>query len=880
MIDFLKWYLLLEVVGWMTLPLTWSVFQKLRSRGMYLSKAIGLLLWGFIYWWLTSLGLLKNDLAGALTVLVVLLVFNIFVAWKIGFLTLRDWVSENRKTVVTTEVVFFVAFAFWALVRAANPDIIHTEKFMEMAFINGILKSPSMPPIDPWLSDYSISYYYFGYLISALLIRVSGVVSSVGYNLVSASWFGLTALGAYGVAWDLLVGKKEKGQANETVSNRTYSLALIAPLMILIVSNWFGILDILHSRGIVNPDFWQKLQIPALTGEPYSLSWFPNRGGWSWWQASRVVQDFRLGGSMIEIIDEFPFFTYLLSDIHPHLLGMPFVLLALAQALNAFQGGWEGSFTVFGRLVPINWKNGLLAVLTLGGIAFLNTWDFPFYLLLMAVAFVWRQASLNGWNGKRIGQIVLFCLVGGLLSILAYLPFYLSFSSQAGGLLPSLAFFTRGNYLWIMFGPLLVPIFVWLVYQQIRAKRMPSLQAFLLTISLFALLFAAGWGLGWLAGRFENLGPLLNSLQGAVDNGQLLIGSLLERLKHPGTFLTMFFLVLLPVDFFVRKVRNSTPIVASGSEELSDQKKFTTETDGFVLMLVLSGALLVIVPEFVYLRDQFGTRMNTIFKFYFQSWILWSLAGAYFTSRLLHAEKPQTNRLFALTIIAVGLLLFGLSLSQKNDSLQPGFGRNLLDYFYLLIPILFFVWIIVSLIKKKIAAALGVVCLVGLAAGLVYPTIELWNKTEGFQPRDGYSLDGKQDFYQYSPDQMAAAEWLAEAPLGVMAEAVSETGGSYTTYNIISTFSGMPTILGWIGHEAQWRGGYQEIGSRQSDLRVLYSTSEWSQAQTLIDLYNMRYIVVGELERQTYQVDETKFEENMNKVLDTATVDIYEVKNP
>jgi len=880
MIDFLKWYLLLEAVGWMTLPVTWSVFQKLRSKGLYLSKAIGLLLWGFVYWWLTSLGLHKNDLAGALTVLIVLLVLNIFVTWKIGFLTLRDWVRENRKTIVTTEAVFFVAFAFWALVRAANPDIIHTEKFMEMAFINGILKSPSMPPLDPWLSGYSISYYYFGYLISALLIRVSGVVSSVGYNLVSASWFGLTAIGAYGVAWDLLAGKKENEQVAQEVSKRTYSLALLAPLLILIVSNWFGILDVLHARGLVSADLWQKLQIPALMSEPYRLSWFPNRGGWSWWQASRVVQDFRLGGSMIEIIDEFPFFTYLLADIHPHLLGMPFVLLAIAQALNAFQGGWEGSISALGRIIPINWKNASLAVLTLGGIAFLNTWDFPFYLILMAVAFVWRQASLSGWDGKHIGQIVLFCLVGGVLGILAYLPFYVSFSSQAGGLLPSLAFFTRGSYLWIMFGPLLVPIFAWLVYQQIRAKRMPSLQALLLTISLFALLFATGWGLGWLAGRFENLGPLLNSLQGAVNNGSLLTESLLERLKHPGTFLAMFLLVLLAVDYFVHKVRNSTASVASGNVEFKDQKNFTTETDDFVLMLVLLGALLVIVPEFMYLRDQFGTRMNTIFKFYFQAWILWSLASAYFMARLLQTETPQTNRLFALTIIAAGLFLFGLSLMQKNDSLQPGFGSNSLDYLYLIIPLLFLIWILISLIKKKVAAALGVVCLVSLAAGLIYPTIEIWNKTEGFQPRDGYSLDGKQDFYQYSPDQMAAAEWLADAPLGVMAEAVSETGGSYTTYNMISTFSGMPTILGWIGHEAQWRGGYQEIGSRQSDLRVLYSTSDWSHAESVIDLYNIRYIVVGELERQTYQVDDTKFEENMNKVLNTATVDIYEVKNP
>jgi len=90
----------------------------------------------------------------------------------------------------------------------------------------------------------------------------------------------------------------------------------------------------------------------------------------------------------------------------------------------------------------------------------------------------------------------------------------------------------------------------------------------------------------------------------------------------------------------------------------------------------------------------------------------------------------------------------------------------------------------------------------------------------------------------------------------------------------------MPTVLGWIGHEAQWRGGYEEIGSRQADLRELYSTSSWERTKAVIDLYNIRYIVVGELERQTYAVDLLKFEENLSKVLDTASVDIYEVTNP
>jgi len=431
-----------------------------------------------------------------------------------------------------------------------------------------------------------------------------------------------------------------------------------------------------------------------------------------------------------------------------------------------------------------------------------------------------------------------------------------------------------------MFGPLLVPIFAWLIHHQIQTRRLPSLQALLLTTLLFALLFAAGWGLGWLAGRLESLDPLLNNLQGAVDNASLLSGSLLERLKHPGSFLALFILILLAVDYFVLKVKPSKTSTQTEDQNTQTQPNTKVETKGFVLMLVLLGALLVIVPEFVYLRDQFGTRMNTIFKFYFQAWILWSLAGSYFLSKFLLQAKSHIIRLFSLLIVSVGLLMFGFTLTLQGESFPSGFGSHWLDFLFLAILILFLAWIIQTIVKKQFSAMLGVISLIGIAAGLIYPSIELWNKTEGFAPRDGYSLDGKQDFYQYSPNEMAAAEWLAEAPVGIMAEAVSETGGSYTTYNIISTFSGMPTILGWIGHEAQWRGGYLEIGSRQSDLRVLYSTTEWSQAESVIDLYNIRYIVVGELERQTYQVEETKFEENLVKVFDTATVDIYEVSNP
>ncbi len=877
MIDLLKWYLLTQALGLINLPITISVFQKLRSKGVFLSKILGLLLWGFVDWWLVTLGLLRNDLPAALVALGLLALVNLFFLKKMGFDQLRAQVKKIKKFLIASELVFLIAFAFWAFVRSTNPEIIHTEKFMEMAFINAILKSPGFPPHDPWLSGYSISYYYFGYVLSALLIRVSGVASSVGYNLVSALWFGMTALAAYGLVWEFLSMRNLSVNASNVIRRRVYYLALLAPITLLIVSNWFGLLDVLHARGLLGEKVSQIINLPALTTEPTSFSWFPNRGGWSWWQASRVLQDYRLNGSSIEIIDEFPFFTFLLSDIHPHLLGMPFVILAIAMAFNAFLGGWDKETKVFGRKISFNILNISLAVITLGGIAFLNTWDFPFYLLLIAFALVWTGVRKTGWQVKHFWQLLLFGLVGGVLSILAYLPFYLSFASQAGGILPSLAFFTSGIQLWTMFGPLLAMIFVWLVYRQIKMKRFPGLNALLLSLVLVFFLFMVGWGMGLLAGRMENLGQLLNSLQGAESSPQLLKESLLARLKAPAAFVSLLVLAWLALDQLLEKLPKS---VETTSEDKAEPVTQTARPQAFILMLILLGALLVIVPEFIYLKDQFATRMNTIFKFYFQAWIVWSLAVSFGLGDLLVEAKGRWNRLFAVLIAAIALLGLGFSIHQREISLAKAFGSNFLDYLLLLIPVLFILWFITNFIKKQKKAALGVICAAAIFVGLIYPAIELWNKTEGFAPRDGYSLDGKQDFYLYSPDEMLAAAWLQKAPLGVMAEAVSDTGGSYTTYNMISTFSGMPTVLGWVGHESQWRGGYTEIGSRQNDLRELYSTASWEKAKTVIDMYNIRYIVVGELERQTYMVDESKFEANLVKVFDTNSVDIYEVRQP
>ena len=346
MLDFLFWAVLLVAVGWLPFPIAYQLLRDLPDRGFALAKPLGLLLWGFAFWMLASLHIIGNDLGGVLFALALVALVSVLVSrgqWQ----EMRDWVSANRKVIITVEALFLAAFAMWTYARAGYPDVAGTEKPMEMAFINAILRSPTFPPRDPWLAGYSISYYYFGYVMIAMLIRVTGTAPEIAFNLASALWFALTAVSAYGIVFNLLAKRQSKADQKVRVGG-----ALLGPLFVVLMGNVDGLLEVLHafgffwkqdSTGAWQSKFWSWLDIKELVNPPSSpLNGVPKRnGGIWWWRASRVLQDYDLAGVSKEVIDEFPFFSYLLADLHPHVLAMPFVLLAVGLALNYFfrEGG-------------------------------------------------------------------------------------------------------------------------------------------------------------------------------------------------------------------------------------------------------------------------------------------------------------------------------------------------------------------------------------------------------------------------------------------------------------------------------------------------------------------------------------------------------------
>jgi len=796
----LAWYLLSLLSGWVSFPLAYRLFRKLPDRGYTLSRALGLLIWGYAFWLLTTLKLLQNHPGGIVFSLLILIGISIWLGWG-KWDAIRDWVRRHWRLVLISELVFLAGFAFMILVRASNPEATGTEKPMELAFINAILSSTTFPPKDPWLSGYAISYYHFGYILAAMVAKLTATSGGVAFNLMLALIFGMSALGAYGIVYNLIEssGKHFK----KRVQNLGW--ALLGPIFLLFVSNFEIIMEMLYQAGIgweMNTgisSFWKWVNIENLTKPPSPpLDFVPQRFWW-WWQASRVIQDIDLAGNVSPLspIDEFPAFSFVLGDLHPHVLVMPFVMLVIGMALNVFLGGMDGKRKILGVTIHYRMDQFLISAVVLGGIAFINTWDLPVYFLLLTGAFLLQRVNKKGWDWKRFYEFLTLAIPLGIISLLLYVPFFISFQSQAGGILPNIYYPTRGLYLWVMFGPLFIPIFLvflWLIRHKAKAKWNWGA---IFSIGLVLLLYLLSILLGYFVSRTD-LGQQLIASQGESSYFGLLISALGHRLGFGISLLTLTLLLLLGVAF----------LIGRSPKENSEEK--IPQVMNFVILMVILGGLMVLAPEFVYLRDVFGTRMNTVFKFYYQAWMLWSIAGA-----------------------------FGTILILKRGSLVSR------------ILVIIFVF-----------------------SSLFYPLFAYVDKTNGFNPPQGYTLDASAYMEQFQPDEGAAIDWISKAENGTVAEAV---GGQYSGFARVSTLSGQSTVLGWPGHEGQWRGGYEEVGSRESDIRTLYETPDWGTALEIIQRYDIRYIYVGGLEWSTYSLVVEKFEQNLSPGFQQGNVTVYVV---
>ncbi|RUA18099.1 MAG: hypothetical protein DSY55_00900 [Clostridia bacterium] len=694
MTDFLRFWLILEILGLIALPLAWRLFRGLPGRGLAFAKALGLLLTGYVLWLGASFGLLRNDLGGIIIALLAALAGSLWLARpglrpdENGQRPLLTDLRANWRYWLGVELLFLLAMAGWAFFRAYNPDIAGTEKPMEIAFINGVFNSATFPPQDPWLAGYGISYYYFGYVLLGMLARLSGVTTTVIFNLGLAAIFAFAVTESFALAHALVVGDRK--MPGSQVAGWLYGL--LAGVFVAIMGNLEALLEVLHAKGLLSQAALNFFDIKDLATAPVTGSFNPNTGGWWWWRASRVIHDYNFAhtGSQ-EVIDEFPQFSFILGDMHPHVLAIPFALLIMGLASRLVfdltprredakdesgKGGREAWRTVVAAFGLDGW--GLpLAGLLVGAMGFLNTWDFPIYVFLLTLAY----ALGRGYQGLKFGprfwkETIVAFLSLAVIGVIAYLPFYLSFSSQAGGPLPNVVNPTRFVQYFVMFGVFLTALTLLLlaVWRRHPAPRR-DLSSWLLATWLLPALFLALAILlvlvipglrqrvaGLLGGDPRSLLPAILRLRLTTALTWLVVGGLLASI---GALITQIWR-----DNLTQRRKGAK---GEEAEENKSEVALPSPSLSFALALFGTGLLLTYAVEFIYLRDQFGTRMNTVFKFYYQAWLLMAVASAY----AVYYIQTRAGRALKLVGIGAVLLLTAAGLlypvfATPGKAAQPG----------------------------------------------------------------------------------------------------------------------------------------------------------------------------------------------------------------
>lgn len=700
-IDILKWFLVFLFIGTAFLPLTFSIFESLKDKGYIFSKIIGL---GVVSYCVFLTGVIRiakfSEFSVFTTIIIFFLInYGVFILKKQHLLPI---LRKNMRIFLLEEVIFLAGLIFWSYIRANNPDTHGLEKFMDFGFLNSILRSDYFPPKDMWYSPFPINYYFFGHLTAAVLTKLSTIPPYITYNLMLAALFALTFTASFSIGVNLF------GKINAFV--KTLIAGLISAFLVALGGNLTVIYTFFKPYAPAdNPiPFWQLPFSPFTFPNNY---WYPN--------ATRFIH---------HTIHEFPIYSFVVSDLHGHVLDIPFVLL-----------------TILVIFIFLNSKKILL-------------WNLIFLSFLFAVMYM-----TNAWDG-----LIYFLLT---LILLAVSNFYKGHNLIFSG--PDIYRFFKQIFI-ILFG------FIF----------------FSLPFSINFKPFVSGIG-------------ILCSPSFLTDIGRL--GPFLFEVNHCQR--TPFWQFLMLYGFFYF-------FVISFIFFLRFQKRYQfSKNDLFVLMLIILSTILILAPEFIYVKDIYPDyyRANTMFKLVYEAFILLSLSCAYILVKLISNIKRR--------IILIPFSIISLAL---------------------------------------------------LSLVLIYPVFAVNSYYRDLSTKDK-TLDGITYLSILYPNDYALINWLNKNIQGqpVILEA---NGDSYTDYARISANTGLPTVVGWSVHEWLWRGTYDIVAPRIADVQTLYTTNNLSVAKGLIKKYDISYVVVSGLERQKYpKLNESIFKQLGKIIFESKGTRLYKL---
>ena len=792
MADALTWLLTVELLGVLALPLCFVLFRRLPDRGMTLAKPMVLVALAYVLWIAGLTQLIPNTQGTIIAITAAAAVVSALV-FRGRAKEMWGFVKAEWRTLLAAEAVFLAFLFLWLWVTSEAPAIRGTEKPMDFGILNAVLQSRHFPPEDQWLSGHSISYYYGGHFIMAFLVKLTAIPSNVGYNLAVSLIPALAATGSFGLLYNLV--RLSGGSMKAGIG-----LGLAAPALILLVGNLEGALEFINTRGWGGDEFWGWVGIAGLEAGPAGSGAFPDAPNW-WWKATRVVGSFENGQQLDYTITEFPMFSFLLGDLHAHMMSLPFLLLGLAVILNLFRSE-EPLGLEWLRRRPVE---AAAASLSIGALGFINLWDLPLLAALLGVAALVRCYRETDGDLQQAGlRAAAFVLPILTLAVALFLPFYLELDGQTGGILPLRDVSTRPFLFFIAIG-FFTLLAISFTARQLPVLRLPTRDA----APLAGVILAAA------AAPIVVWSVIVLALHVPRDGALTALGDVALRgvWVLPG-------LAIAGVAAYSAAQR-----VRSGSGTAA----------AFPLLLVAAGFCLLAGSELFYVSDAFGgafRRMNTVFKVYYQSWLLLGVAGVYGLFYWASSGRPAQDRFSGRARAVYGLWKY--------------------------------VW--------------GASVAVLLIVSAYYPIGAVLDRTGVLEQSGrpgGNTLDGLAFVRDQDPGEYEAIHWLREeSPWGRIVEAV---GPSYSDFGRISSATGLPTVLGWQGHELQWRGSSAAFAGREQDVERIYRSDDGGEVRRLLEDYDVRYVYVGERERSTYGAGHlSEFDDFLEAAFEGDSVVIYE----
>ena len=818
----LVWWVALQAMGLAATPLALALFRRLPDRGYLLAKPLGLLLVSYPVWLLASLKLVHFEQATILAILALLMLAGGAVGWW-RRAELLPFIRERWRMILFCEVLFLLAFLGFREVRMGNPDlweaVLGGEKPMDLAYFTAVTRSTTLPPYDPWFAGGYINYYYLGQFFTATLTKLTTIPPEVAYNLAVPTFAALTVAGAFSVSYNLAAtarGYLRRVDAPATATGAVtrvrsvpgwslYAAGVLGAFLVAVAANLDGVGQMVERLSELSS--WQTdTNIPLVDSVANSIGGLwqvlfhgANLREFDFWRSSRMMPP------QISIT-EFPYFSFLFADLHAHMMAIAFQVLTIGvcAALVLRRDGERD-----------RWRDYLLVALLgliVGSLRWLNSWDYPPFLLFALTAVLISERYIEGGPWATAQRVFLKCALLGGISFVAYQPFLANYRTPVAGLIAS---------------PETTPVHQYLAH-----------------FGLFAAVIAT-WLLLWLV-RAVRSTRTLNMTSESVPASERLSRQLTSGLLSGLVLLTIFAMFLL-VNEGKALVGALLPVllvvVLLGVREVMLRRP-----DGGLRLLVLAmiglGIGLSMGVDIVTLKGDI-VRMNTVFKFYLHIWVVFALAGTFAIWQLVFVFwRPALtgpSRWPSWATASTGLVVVGALL---------------------------------------IAVTLYPVFATGQRNGIRFNDDDAFGLNGAAYMQDAVYRD------EFGPIELKwdweGIEWMRQNVEGTPAIVEGRTplyrwGGRFSIY------TGLPTVLGWDWHQTQQRGDSAYlIPERAGLVDEFYSDGDVKQARDFLQRFDVRYVIVGQNERNYYDARGlAKFDSLLNGALTVAfkneKLTIYEV---